>query len=172
MRPLNFFVILFAAILSACAPKPTIPITDFDSCVAAGNPVMESYPPQCAANGQTFTQDIGNELELTDLIQIKTPRPNQTITSPLEITGSARGTWYFEATFPLKLVDSSGQIIAESYATAQGEWMTEDFVPFTATLEFPPEPPGTQTTLILEKSNPSGLPEHAQELRVPVNLTP
>lgn len=30
-------------------------ITNFDECVAAGNPVMESYPEQCAANGQTFT---------------------------------------------------------------------------------------------------------------------
>lgn len=30
-------------------------INTFASCVAAGNPVMESYPEQCAANGQTFT---------------------------------------------------------------------------------------------------------------------
>ncbi|MCX6740308.1 MAG: hypothetical protein NTZ49_03710 [Candidatus Parcubacteria bacterium] len=31
-------------------------ITDFKSCAAAGNPVMESYPRQCRANGQTFTE--------------------------------------------------------------------------------------------------------------------
>lgn len=30
-------------------------ITSFDACVAAGNPVMESYPEQCSANGKTFT---------------------------------------------------------------------------------------------------------------------
>lgn len=29
-------------------------ITNFEECVAAGNPVMESYPEQCAANGKTF----------------------------------------------------------------------------------------------------------------------
>lgn len=29
-------------------------ITNFDECVAAGNPVMESYPEQCHADGQTF----------------------------------------------------------------------------------------------------------------------
>jgi hypothetical protein len=34
-------------------------ITNFDECVAAGNPVMESYPEQCAADGQTFTNDVG-----------------------------------------------------------------------------------------------------------------
>lgn len=35
-------------------------ITNFDECVAAGNPVMESYPEQCAANGQTFVNDKNN----------------------------------------------------------------------------------------------------------------
>ena len=33
--------------------KPVI--TNFEECVAAGYPVMESYPEQCAADGQTFT---------------------------------------------------------------------------------------------------------------------
>jgi hypothetical protein len=32
-------------------------ITNFDECVAAGNPVMESYPEQCAADGQTFVNE-------------------------------------------------------------------------------------------------------------------
>lgn len=30
-------------------------INSYEACVAAGNPVMESYPERCAANGQTFT---------------------------------------------------------------------------------------------------------------------
>jgi hypothetical protein len=30
-------------------------ITNFEECKAAGNPIMESYPEQCSANGQTFT---------------------------------------------------------------------------------------------------------------------
>ncbi|MDZ7786148.1 MAG: hypothetical protein U5L95_03440 [Candidatus Saccharibacteria bacterium] len=29
-------------------------VTDFASCVEAGNPVMESYPEQCSANGVTY----------------------------------------------------------------------------------------------------------------------
>jgi hypothetical protein len=32
-------------------------IASFAECVAAGNPVMESFPEQCAADGQTFTND-------------------------------------------------------------------------------------------------------------------
>ena len=30
------------------------PIDSFESCAAAGNPVLESYPEQCIANGETF----------------------------------------------------------------------------------------------------------------------
>lgn len=30
-------------------------IDSFEECTAAGNPVMESYPEQCAANGTTFS---------------------------------------------------------------------------------------------------------------------
>ena len=33
-------------------------IDSFEECVAAGNPVMESYPQQCSANGQTFVEEI------------------------------------------------------------------------------------------------------------------
>jgi hypothetical protein len=37
---------------------PTDTINSFDECAAAGNPIMESYPEQCAANGQTFTRKL------------------------------------------------------------------------------------------------------------------
>lgn len=33
-------------------------ITNYKECVAAGNPVMESNPPQCRANGKTFTGEV------------------------------------------------------------------------------------------------------------------
>lgn len=36
-------------------------INDFESCAAAGNPIMESYPEQCSANGQTFTRKLTEE---------------------------------------------------------------------------------------------------------------
>jgi hypothetical protein len=150
--------------------KEITSIDSFEECVAAGNPVMESYPPRCSAADMTFTQDIGNELELADLIRIDSPRPNTTVVSPLQISGEARGTWYFEASFPAKLLDADGSVIAEHYAQAQDDWMTEDFVPFKSTLEF--ATPETETgTLVLEKDNPSGLPEHANALRVPVQFS-
>lgn len=38
-------------------------ITDFNECAEAGNPVMESFPRQCRANGRTFVEVIGGEPE-------------------------------------------------------------------------------------------------------------
>ncbi|OHA68867.1 MAG: hypothetical protein A3J68_01920 [Candidatus Wildermuthbacteria bacterium RIFCSPHIGHO2_02_FULL_48_16] len=132
--------------------------------------MLESYPRQCKTpSGQTFAEDIGNELEKANLIRISTPRPNQTIYSPLVVQGEARGTWFFEASFPVRLFDGNGKEIALGIAQAQDEWMTESFVPFRTELTF--ENPETATgTLVLEKDNPSGLPENADELRVPIRF--
>lgn len=106
---------------------------------------------------------------LPDLIRVTTPRSGETVTSPLTITGEARGTWYFEASFPVELLDANGNRIAIAPAQAQGEWMTEEFVPFKLALEFPK--PSTPTgTLVLHRDNPSGLPEHDKEIRVPVRF--
>lgn len=38
--------------------KDQFKIESFEDCVAAGNPVMESYPRKCMANGETFTEVI------------------------------------------------------------------------------------------------------------------
>ena len=151
--------------------RPTkVEVQGFDDCVKAGYPVLESYPRQCKTpDGKTFTEDIGNELEKTNLIQLTNPRPNQTIESPLEVTGMARGFWFFEASFPIKLYDEKGNLLGTAIAQAQSDWMTENFVPFRANLEFP-----FSTTkkgvLVLEKDNPSGLPENADELKIPVTF--
>jgi len=150
--------------------KPAEAISSFDECIEAGYPILESYPRQCKTpDGKTFAEDIGNELEKINFIQITKPRPNETIQSPLEIKGEARGYWFFEADFPVKLLDENGELIAGGIAQAQGEWMTEDFVPFKAALEFG-VPKTDKGILILEKDNPSGLPENADELRVPVRF--
>ncbi len=150
--------------------RPGSIVTNFEECVSTGSPVMESYPRQCRHNNQTFTENIGNELEKKDLIQIESPRPNETITSPLLIKGQARGTWFFEASFPVFLTNWDGLIIAQGIATAKSDWMTEEFVPFEATLQFTADKNSysSKGTLILKKDNPSGLPEHDDALEIPV----
>ena len=111
-----------------------------------------------------------------NLIRIFLPKPYKEISSPLLISGEARGNWFFEATFPVVLTDWDGRIIAEYYAEAKSDWMTAEFVPFEAKIEF--ENPYKIDSpdfmrrgfLILRKSNPSGLPEHDDALEMPVSF--
>ncbi len=104
-------------------------------------------------------------------IWVTTPLPDAKITSPLLITGKARGTWYFEASFPIQLVDNNGNVIAQTHAQATEDWMTENFVPFTATLTWASTSTNaTNGMLIFRKDNPSGLPEHDAEMDVPVSF--
>lgn len=145
-------------------------VTSFEECIAAGNAVMESYPRQCRAGEKSFTEFIGNELEKTNIIRMDAPRPNQTISSPLTIKGTARGNWYFEASFPVFVTDWDGKIIAQGTAQAKGDWMTTEFVPFEATLTFAADKNAysNKGTLILKKDNPSGLPKNDDALEIPV----
>ena len=120
------------------SPQPSAPVvTNFEECASAGNAIMESYPRQCrSVAGQLFVENVGNVLEKMDLIRLTTPLPNESVANPLEVSGEARGYWFFEASFPVVLTNWDGLIIAEGIATADVDWMTEEFVPFTATLTF------------------------------------
>lgn len=102
-------------------------------------------------------------------IQVSAPSPGALIGSPVTVSGQARGSWYFEASFPVRLVDSTGQQLAVVPAQARGEWMTTNFVPFEVQLSFVP-PSSAGGFLILQKDNPSGLPEHADSLVIPVRF--
>lgn len=150
-------------------PTPTpIAINSFEDCVTAGNPVMESYPPQCRTeDGELFTQNVDYVQPHKDVITVVNPQPNQVITSPLRVEGQARGQWYQEGTFSIELVDINGTRLARTNARADGEWMTEDFVPFKADITFR-QPATKRGELIIRNANPSGLKENAKEVIVPV----
>lgn len=112
--------------------------------------------------------------EHLDLIKINSPSPGEKISSPVSISGEARGTWYFEASFPITIVDWDGKIIGEGHATAKGDWMTEDFVPFEATIDFV-KPDNFQAgtfsergAIILHNDNPSGDPSKDKAVEMPV----
>ncbi len=118
---------------------------------------------------KTVTELEPNVNQEENSINVLSPQPEEIIISPLEIKGLARGFWFFEASFPVRLQDSEGNVLASGTAEAQADWMTEDFVPFKVTLEF--EEPLTQTgEIIFEKDNPSDLPENAGEFRLPVKF--
>lgn len=168
-------VVLFVAIIAVVLSfdigktKNNTPAT-FEECVKSGNIVQEIYPRRCVLeNGISFTENIGNELEKSDLIRVSYPRPNTVVSSPLIVNGIARGNWYFEASFPVILKDANGKILAQGIATANGDWMTEDFVPFSLELKFD-NPEIKSGILIFKKDNPSGDPKFDDELITPVSF--
>ncbi len=108
-------------------------------------------------------------VSVSDKVRVTRPLLGEIIKSPLEITGEARGTWYFEASFPVKLLDGNGKEIAAVPAMALSDWMTADFVPFRATIQFT-RPDTAVGTLILQKDNPSGLPQNEDQVVVPVRF--
>jgi hypothetical protein len=103
------------------------------------------------------------------LIRVTAPVSNAIVGSPVTVSGEARGNWYFEASFPIRVLDANGRELGVGVAQAQGDWMTTDFVPFSVKVNFstPTTPTGT---IVLEKDNPSGLPEHDAQVRVPVRF--
>ena len=102
-------------------------------------------------------------------ITVTSPQTNDVVKSPLLVTGEAKGTWYFEASFPVKLYDANNNLLVAVPAKAKGDWMTTNFVPFEVTLNF--ATPSTATgKLVLEKDNPSGLPQNADSITIPVKF--
>lgn len=58
MNPMKKSALLLSALLlvgAGCLRARAV-ITNFEECAAAGNPVMESYPRQCRADGTTFVE--------------------------------------------------------------------------------------------------------------------
>ena len=93
---------------------------------------------------------------------------NQKVTSPVTLTGDAKG-WYFEGSFPVKIVDANYAVLGEGYVTAQGDWMTDGFVPFEGVVTFS-NPTTAYGYIIFMADNPSGLPENAKEYQVKVTF--
>ena len=102
-------------------------------------------------------------------IQISSPLPNNLVHSPITVQGKARGSWFFEGSFPIILLDANKKIITTSIATSKGNWMTTEFIPFQATLTY--NLPTTDTGFVLfKRDNPSGLPKNDIYISVPVRF--
>jgi len=129
--------------------------------------------PATTTTTATGTETASSSLPsntMSDTIVVTSPGGNATVQSPLILSGTARGSWYFEATAPAKLVNAANVVIAQGPITAQGDWMTNDFVPFSGSLTFLPQPAGSTGTLVLMNDNPSGDPANQKELDIPVKF--
>jgi hypothetical protein len=98
------------------------------------------------------------------------PRADDLVASPLTIAGQViGGGWFFEASFPVQVVDGDGTVIGGGQAKAQTDWMTTSSVPFVAVASFT-APRYATGTVVLWKDNPSGLPTNNASFTVPVRF--
>ncbi len=148
---LIMLLIAFAVILRLFPTKPAISPT----------PVVEPSPPPIVVEP--------TPPPLSDLIKVNYPKPNDVIKNPVSISGEARGTWFFEASFPITILDANRKVLAKVPMQATADWMTVDFVSFEGIVSFIKS---TTTTgfIIFENDNPSGEPERSKSIEVPVRF--
>lgn len=143
-------VALVWVIFAPSAQAPTIPEDK--------TPVATSSP----------TEPVDEEPgPLHERVVITSPKSGASVGRSFEVKGEAPGPWYFEASFPIMVRDKDDNVIGRAHGSAQGEWMTEDQVPYEATVNIDSEYKGP-ATLILMKDNPSGLPEHDDSIEIPI----
>lgn len=151
-------------------------ILSFEDCAAAGYPVMESYPRQCKTpDGRTYAEELPQPKityvnATSDNLVAENPFPGAVVGKEFIATGKARGNWYFEASFPITVLDKDGNQLFQTYATAQGEWMTTEFVPFKSQpIKIPANYIGP-ATIVFHNDNASGLPENDKSVSFPITI--
>ena len=112
------------------------------------------------AKGPTITQGL----------QISLPQANAIVTSPAAIEGTVTGGgWFFEASFPIKILDSDGTVLGQGTAQALSDWMSTGTVPFSASIPFT-TPHDATGTIVFSKDNPSGAPENDMSFSIPISF--
>jgi len=151
-------IIIVGAIILFVIPAPT------------ANAPTGGIATTSTSNGTTSSTTA-----MDDLIQVTSPLPNSIISSTtIVITGKARGSYFFEASFPIEVYGQPQEgLLSNGTAHAEADWMTNDFVPFTATIHLLPtiETPGETIHILLKNDNPSGDPARQKILDIPVQFS-
>lgn len=172
------FVLIFLVWFSVSYNKKNniqpVSVVSFEDCVRVGYPVTGSSPRQCKTpDGRTYAEELPEKVTYTnssaDMIVVELPYPGAVTGKEFSVIGKARGTWFFEASFPIEVLDSNSKTLAIAIAQAEGDWMTQDFVPFKTTVKIPESYTG-MATLVLKKDNPSGLPENDASISFPITI--
>ncbi len=120
-------------------------------------------------NNVTENNTVIEEVKRNPNITLDSPQANDSLGKNFKVLGEARGTWYFEASFPVVLLDANRNELTTVIATAEGEWMTENFVPFSAMIDLKTKYFG-KAFLVLKKDNPSGEPKFDDQIEIPITI--
>ena len=112
-------------------------------------------------SGKAYTR---KDLEdLTPAILVESPLPEQGVSRPLRVTGTANT---FEATFQYELLDSTGKVVAKHFVTATSGSGTRGT--FDVTIPYPSRHGGPGTLVVYESSAKDG--SRINVVPIPVTL--
>lgn len=150
-------------------------VTDFGSCVAKNNKILETSPRQCTTKfGKTYveqtTESAMNEFVSLKGVVIKLENLNMgdKVMTPFVINGEVPGNWSSEGSFTIEVVDDQENVIGKSTAVLDGDWMTDNYVNFSANIEYNLPTNTPEGRVILQKDNPSGLSENDDSVEIQV----
>lgn len=120
-------------------------------------------------NEEEVSKDVlsekGTKLTLENL------EDGDTVDEGYEVKGKVSGEWFFEGTFPVRVLNSEGEIVKSFSAIAQDDWMTSDLVSFSFKLDTQLEEESA-VVLRFEKSNQSGLDENDDYAQIEITIIP
>jgi hypothetical protein len=101
---------------------------------------------------------------------LSNPTAGEKVVSPLTITGTAPAAWMYQGTFPVKIIDSQSNLVAQGTAkeTVKGSWKTEDPVNFSVTLPF--STTDSSGFLVLTANSSVSGTLSPQSIQVPINF--
>jgi hypothetical protein len=158
------------AALAACQPQAT-------EAPAAPVQAAQETAPQAPVDGEDSKPSATKEAD-KDSIKMVSPLPGARVTSPVEISGAADNSFFFEGVFPVELV-ADGKVLARGPAQQSGDknWTDPGPVDFKSTLEFSVATE-TNAELVLMEDMPDFIDEQndirgpARAIRIPVVLVP
>lgn len=151
-----------------------VDLSQYDSvwvwCKAFSTPFVKA-DLKAVEQGTKVSPGITYKNATADLIQIELPFPGAVTGKDFSIIGKARGYWFFEASFPIEVLDKNGKVLATVIGQPRDgdSWMTENFVNFKADVKVPQSYIGP-ATIVIHKDDPSGMPENAASISFPITI--
>ncbi len=116
-------------------------------------------------NEEEVLSEKGNKLVLENL------KDGDTVDEDFEVKGKVSGEWFFEGTFPVRVLTENEEIIKSLSATTDDDWMTSDLVSFSFKLDTNLEKESV-VVIRFEKANPSGIGENDDYAQVTIKIKP
>lgn len=94
--------------------------------------------------------------------------PDSKVSGPVSFFGVAPNNYFFEANILVNVLDLNKEVIKSSHGTASnGDWMIDQSVDFTGSIDFTGLPKGP-AYFEIHNDNASGLPEHDKSILIPI----